>query len=298
MEKLIKMNKFKNIFFNNAVSPFTKIYGIGRSVLAFGTLLTLLCNSDTVIFSAEKLLPVNHHNIDVINLFVLIGYHHLWLSKLIAIIILLAVIAGIYPKITGMLHWWVSFSVFHGLLILDGGDQVTMVLTFFLIFITVLDKRKNHWSEPVAQSPVSRYIGNIFLLIIRVQISILYLVAALSKLHVHEWVDGSAMYYFLTDNSFAAPDYLMWLVKPVVSNSAMSCILTWGSIGFEFIMAAAILLNENIRRKLFKAAILFHLLIFIFMGIGSLFFAMAGSLVLYLYPNKKIDPSVIKLQEA
>jgi len=279
------------------VSPFTKVYGAARSLLAFGTLLTFLLNDNTIIFSAEKLSAAYNHNINVINLFVLAGYHHLVIAKLIAIVILLAVIAGIYPRVTGILHWWVSFSVFHGLIVLDGGDQVTQVLTFFLIFITILDKRKNHWYEAVEQSPLSKYIGNVFLLIIRLQVSIIYLVAAVSKLYVHEWVNGTAMYYWLTGNSFAAPDYLMWLVRPIVSSRIGSCLLTWGSLAFEFTLVIGFLFNATIRKRLFKAAILFHLLIFIFMGIGSLFFAMAGALVLYFYPvNKQTELSLLPFQ--
>lgn len=268
------------------MSPFTKVYGVGRSLLALGTLLTLLLNDNAVIFSAEKLSPAYYHNVNVINLFMLAGYNHLVTAKLIAMVILIAVISGIYPRVTGVLHWWVSFSVFHGLIILDGGDQVTQVLTFFLIFITLLDKRKNHWNAEVAQPALNRYIGNVFLLIIRLQVAFIYLVAAVTKLHVHEWLNGSAMYYWLTDNSYA-PGYLMWLVRPIVSSHWGSCLLTWGSLALEFILAIGLLFNETTRRQLFKVAVLFHLLIFIFMGLGSFFFAMTGALVLYLYPLKR-----------
>lgn len=269
----------QNTLFNTATSPFTKVYGVGRSLLALSTLLTLVFNNYAILFS-----PTYHHDLNGINFFLLFGYNYLWLSKKIAILILFAVISGVYPRMTGILHWWISFSAFHAFLVVDGGDQVISVLTFFLVFITMFDERKNHWSNVVSQSTVSIYIGNLVMLLIRIQVIVLYLMAAVRKLYIPEWVNGTAEYYWLTNTFFGAPHYLMWLVHLLILNHAVIFMLTWGTILFELLLCVGIFFKPKARIQLLKAGIIFHFLIFIFMGFGSFFFAMTGSLVLYLYP--------------
>ncbi len=279
------MNQLRqNVLLSFNSLPFTKVYGAGRSLLALSTLLTLVLNGSAILFSPEKFSPAYHHDLNIINFFLLFGYKNIWLSKKIAIIILLAVISGIYPKITGILHWWISFSAFHAFLIVDGGDQVISALTFFLIFITVLDNRKNHWSKLIPQSVVSIYMGNMVMQLIRIQVFVLYLIAAVRKFYIKEWIDGTAMYYWLTNNLFGAPHYLMWFVHLLILNHVFVFILTWAAILFELIVCAGIFFTPTFKIKLLRAALIFHLLIFIFMGLGSFFFAMAGALILYLYP--------------
>ncbi|UAY50769.1 sporulation-delaying protein SdpB family protein [Ferruginibacter albus] len=268
-------------------SPFTKTYGVARTFLAIGSLLILLCNSSAVLFDPERFSSVYAHNLNHINLFILIGYKHLWFSKALCIIVLLSVITGIYPQLTGFLHWWVSFSLFNVFVVKNGGDQLACILTFFLFFIAVLDKRKNHWYASLPQSESSIGIGNIILFIIKLQVFYIYLDAALGKLASKEWLDGTAMYYWVLNSEFGTSGFLLNLIKPVVMNRAGVAILTWGTIVFELLLCAGILFKPKARFWLMIAGIFFHFLIFIFLGLGSFFFAMTGSLVLYLYPGQK-----------
>ena len=121
---------------------YTVIYGIARTSLAVGTLITLLFNSIPTLYAEHlynKMPDIT--GLGNLNLFHLFGYDGLVYSKIIAILILLMVISGFYPRITGILHWYVSFSFFTSATIIDGGDQITAVLTLFLIPITLLDDR-------------------------------------------------------------------------------------------------------------------------------------------------------------
>src|SRR5207248_1861134 len=125
----------------------------------------------------------------------------------------------------------------------------------------------------------SIYIGNLVMLLIRIQVIVLYLIAAVRKLYIKEWFNGTAEYYWLTNTSFGGPHYLMWLIRPLALNPIVISLLTWGTILFELLLCAGIFFKPNARIQLLKAGIIFHFLIFIFMGFGSFFFAMSGSLV-------------------
>ncbi len=269
-------------------TPFTDVFGLSRSLFALGTLITLICNVPQALFIKERFLAAHINILEKINFFYLFGFNNLYLSQLLAIAILLSVVLGIYPRITGILHWWVSYSFFNSAIIIDGGDQITQIITLFFIPICLLDARRSHWEKDVKiRSHYRNYLALLIFFIIKIQISLLYFNAGIGKLNVPEWIDGSAMYYFLTDNTFGAPPYVKDFVFLLVTNSFIVWVLSWGTIIFEILLAASIFLNEKNKSIMFKLGLIFHLLIFILLGLGSFFFAMAGSLVVYLLPLKK-----------
>lgn len=266
---------------------FTNVYGLGRSLLAMGTMLTFIFNDSFMLFPDHLFNKTNFgHFLQDINLFFLLGYENIWISKLISIAILLVVISGFYPRITGVLHWWVSFSFFTSGIILDGGDQITSVLTLLLIPITLLDGRKNHWQVNSINNRYKNFTAYIVFIIVELQVAILYLQASIEKPYkVQEWVDGTAVYYWLNHNVFGAPDaFLLWF-NPILDNPIFLSFLTWGAIIFELSLFGAFFMTRNRRVKFLKFAIAFHFSIIIFHGLPSFFFAMAGALILYLVPK-------------
>jgi antimicrobial peptide system SdpB family protein len=269
-------------------SPFTRIYGLSRSLLATGTLLTLLFNPvDYIFVNPKSIHPAQLDFYKHINLFYLVGFDHLVMAKVISIVILIIVISGYYPAVTGILHWWVSFSLFNAAVIVDVGDQITQILTFLIIPLTIMDPRANHWTEPRKNYPYANYIGGLILTLVRIQVSILYFNAGISKFNVPEWLNGTAMYYWLGNNTFGPADYLRPLATLLTDSPIAVLLLTWGSILFEILLSASIFFSERGKMRMLILGLLFHFLIFLFLGLGSFFFAMAGALVIYLYPVKK-----------
>lgn len=61
--------------------------------------------------------------VESLGLFCVMPREQLGLAKVLGIIILLLVISGPLPQLTGILHAWVAFSVATGISIPDGGDQ-------------------------------------------------------------------------------------------------------------------------------------------------------------------------------
>lgn len=270
----------------------TPVYGFARSLLAIGTLINFVFNNETVLFDPE----INFSNrfvktiFDDINIFFLFGFEYLFITRIVSIIILIIVVWGIYPRFTGVLHWWVSFSWFQAGALVEGGDQITAVITFLLIPITILDKRKNHWYKTKeTKNYILNYISVLFFFLIQLQVCFLYFHAAVEKMYkVSEWVDGTAVYYFFKDPVFGYPD----LMNPLMSifiESKFVFFISWGTILFELLLAGAFFMSVNKKKFLYPFGVFFHLLIWFIFGLSSFFFAMAGALTLYLIPIHKIN---------
>lgn len=263
---------------------FTNVYGFSRSLLAIGTLLTLISNDSHILFPEHLFSKFKlGHFLENINLFFLLGYDNIWIAELIAIVILLSVVIGVYPRITGILHWWISFSFFTAGIIVDGGDQVTSVITLLLIPVTLLDSRKNHWYKPKENNQKKNFIAFVVFVIIELQVAIIYLLAGIEKpFKVPEWVDGTAVYYWLNHNVFGTSEFLLKLLNPLMDYSTFISAMTWGTIIFEISLFGLFFMNREKRHKFLKLGIAFHLMIILFHGLVSFFFAMAAALTLYL----------------
>jgi antimicrobial peptide system SdpB family protein len=281
------------------VSPLNNVYGIGRSLLAFSTLLTLISNTtDTLFMRSSELIKVNMSAVVNASLFNILD-NHLIIAHVIAIVILLVVIGGFFPRYTGVFHWYVSFSFFASCSIIDGGDQANAVLTLLLVPITLLDGRKSHWYNSVIKQTTGATLNILswtFLFIIRIQVSMIYLHAGVAKLQVPEWINGTATYYWLTHYYHGASEWLKPFVLFLTSNNLIVVILSWGVMLLEFLLFAALMLDPNsLRRKiLLLVGIFFHLSIAVVHGLISFYVTMVAALILYLsnYERPYIIPNV------
>ena len=284
-----RLNKFGRDLAGNP--PWTNVYGLARSVLAMGTCLTLLVNDPVVLFPFRNKLPASLFPLTEISIFHLL-ISHLHSAKWLAVIFLLAVVVGWRPRITGLLHWWVCYSFFSSSPVVDGGDHVASIITLLLVPICLTDPRKWHWESLPAAYPKSKYydlaaIGGWFCVsLIRLQVSIIYLHAAVAKFKVYEWVNGTAVYYWSLHPYHGAPSWLRPFLLPLMSNPMMVIIITWGTLIFELLLFTAIVIDKTSRKRLLllSLGILFHFLIVLVHGLFSFFFTMAAALMLYLLP--------------
>ncbi|MEF8939163.1 MAG: sporulation-delaying protein SdpB family protein [Salinivenus sp.] len=277
----------------SSVDPWTNAYGLARTLLATCTLLTFLFNSSTGLFreavGINKMPPCD--GIGSASLFCQVPGDELWIGRIAAIVILLVVASGWYPRITGVLHWWVSFSFNTSSILVDGGDQITAVLTLLLLPITLTDDRRWHWStrstEKMGASTwemSKRFLAMSAWIIIRIQVAGIYLHAAIGKMAIDEWANGTALYYWFTHPSFGVANWLEPVVMPLVSNGIIVSLLTWSVILFELTLFTGLVMAKHWWRKLMIAGVLFHAGIAVFHGLITFMFAMLGALVLFLHP--------------
>jgi sporulation delaying protein B len=265
----------------------TNVYGVARTLLALGTATTLAVNSSATLFrSGGTIGAVNCRGITALSPFCLVPTTWLDLARWSAVLALLAVASGWFPRRTGFIHWWISWGFFwsaNG--ISDGGDKITAVLALFLIPITLTDRRPWHWQYDRRNScgqETSRIIFLTALLLIRVQVALLYLDAVLGKLGVSVWRDGTALYYIVQDPTFGAPSWLAPYVNALVMSRPALLLLTWGSVAVELCLSAAYLLPATYRRPMLIVGAGFHFAIAIIMGVVSFSIAMVAALILYL----------------
>ncbi|MFD0862190.1 sporulation-delaying protein SdpB family protein [Sungkyunkwania multivorans] len=268
-------------------NQFTNLYGFTRSLLALGTLITLAFNHPRLLFFYGLNFETRYINESSLTFFSLFPDEYLILAKVIAIIALLIVIIGIYPRYFGIVHWYITFSFLKDCPVVDGGDQIASILTLLLIPLTLLDARKNHWNDPSKKndSPYKQIIAHFMFFLIQLQVSFIYFDAAVSKLSVKEWMNGTAVYYWFTSPTFGVHPWLEPLVFPLLRNPISLTMITWGAIFLELLLAAALFMNYGRRKYLLFAGIAFHFLIILVHGLPSFFCSMTACLILYLLPS-------------
>ncbi|MYX17559.1 HTTM domain-containing protein [Streptomyces sp. SID8374] len=270
--------------------PWTNVYGLARMLLALGTLGTLAFSSTGTLFrpvATQGDYPICTGPMRA-SVFCLAPEDGLTATRWLCVLVLLVVATGWRPGWTALPHAWVSFSVFSGIAIADGGDQVTVVLSSLLALTALGDPRRWHWQQlpegAAARRRPAVLVGATGLVLVRIQMSFLYFQACVAKLPHAEWADGTAMWYWGHSLAFGAPGPLRPLVHPVLASPWGVALLTWAPLMIEIGLAASLLLAQRWRWRLFAAGVLFHLSIAVMMGLWSFALAMIGGLVVLCFP--------------
>jgi antimicrobial peptide system SdpB family protein len=281
-------------FVREGDGPWTNVYGVARSMLALATAATLVFSPMRALFFATTAgAPgVKCEGIRGAGLFCVVPSSRIEWARWIAVAVLLVVASGWRPRVTAIAHAFVGYSFFLNGTLLDGGDTVGALLPFLLLPVALTDDRKWHWSRraPVAAGPREdgkRLVAAFGLLLVRVQVAGIYLHAGIGKLDVEQWVDGTALYYFLESPTFGAPPWLRPLLSPILRDGTLVTLLTWGVLALEYALGAAILMPRKRAAKLLWIAIAFHLGIALVHGIISFAVAMFAALILYLRPLER-----------
>jgi antimicrobial peptide system SdpB family protein len=268
-------------------APWGSALGLARTILALGTLGTLLATAPRVLMSplAGELPPPACSGLGRAGIWCVLPGAGGQLARVVCIAVLVLTACGWRPRLTAVPHWYVAWSLIANATIQDGGDQITAVLTLLLIPVLLTDSRRWHWQPPPAGTgDVRRLVACAGLLLIQLQVAGLYFQAAVAKLGVPEWADGTAMFYWFRDQTFGAPGWLRPVTGLVTSSSVGVSLLTWSAVAIEFALAIAILLRPPAKRLLLAVGLLFHDMIALTMGLVSFDLAMSGALLLYLLP--------------
>jgi antimicrobial peptide system SdpB family protein len=267
---------------------FTSRLAFARSLLALNALLTIVFNdidmiTDTRLLGLQSAIPADMLLFNSINIFKVTGND--W-GKVISIAILLFAFSGYFPRISIFLQAWVHLSICNSLIVIEGGDQIASNLCLLLIPICLFDKRTNQWinytKEQLSHLKNRNIFFNVYYFLILLQVSVIYLHAGTGKLMQDDWLDGTCMYYWTTNNVFGAPLFLQEIYN-IITLSIFAPVFTWSIIFFELGLFACILSSSKRTRHFFLAGgILFHFGIFITHGLIEFFFASSAALILYL----------------
>lgn len=204
----------------------------------------------------------------------------------LAIVLLIGVLVGWHPRWSGLVYWWLAFSVFASGVVIEGGEQICTVVALLLVPLALADQRRS-WHQPLAfdaqSSRLRDRLGLLSMFLIQTQTTIIYANSALAKLGQTTWLEGTAVYYFMQDSVFAPPGWLRPAKDAFFRWSWGSPLVTWTALPLEILLAVAPwMTSRRVRRTALVAAVCFHGVILIMFGLVSFFFAAIGLNVLAL----------------
>ncbi|WP_319593648.1 sporulation-delaying protein SdpB family protein [Streptomyces sp. ID05-04B] len=273
--------------------PWATGYGLARTLLALGTLGTLVFSDAATLF--REVATVGRYpmcqGVNSAGAFCLVSDDHYDAMRWACCLVLALAASGWRPRFTAIPHAYVAFSVFTGIAIPDGGDQITWILTLLIVTVALGDPRRWHWQPaPPPDGPLSKHrsrwalLGVSALIVARIQMSVLYFQSCVAKLPHAEWADGSALYYWINNYDFGAPYWLRPMLEYVVDHPVGVAAMTWGPLALELALAAALLMPQKARWMLLPAGVFFHLCIATVMGLWSFALAMCAGLLMLLTP--------------
>ncbi|MBE7135329.1 MULTISPECIES: sporulation-delaying protein SdpB family protein [Bacillus] len=273
-------------------NPWTNVYGFCRSLIGFATLVTLLFNDISIFLRPVAGVEKYPFCTNSFSLFCLVPNDYLYLNllKWACILILVLVVIGWRPRFTGVLHYYILYSIQNAATSIDGGEQIGTVITLLLIPITLLDSRKWHWENIKGKEDVVSVYKNVTVycvwMAIRFQMCFLYASAAITRLKNIEWKNGTALYYFFNDAMLGLPDGLKSILEPILT-SWLVVIPTWGTTIVELLLFAALFTPKKHWKYYLYLGISLHAGIALFLGLFSFSLIMIGCLILYLHPINK-----------
>ncbi|MGW7531789.1 sporulation-delaying protein SdpB family protein [Amycolatopsis sp. NPDC054798] len=271
--------------------PRTKSLAVGRSLLASAQLMTLGLNSDSALFfrSAESSAGVRCEGIRSAGLWCLDGESgsNLVVARLLAVAVLVVVLSGLSPRWTCIPHWYVSFSLAANMSLANGGDRAGQIAAMLFVPVCLGDDRKWQWVVPCSSLP-ARWKGRSFAacLALRCQVSVIYLVAASSKLTDPVWRNGRALYILAYDGEFGLPVTIRHVLGSALGSTWLVAIATWGVILIEYAIGIAALFGFRCRKFALALGVCLHLAIGVLLGLASFGLTMIALLISVSYSSR------------
>lgn len=251
----------------------SRVFAVARSLMATAQITVLLFTPTSYLIVPVAGAPAGPQcgNFNDWTAYCLVGSTDLQWVSWILIAGLVLVISGALPRMTAVLHVWITLSISTAIVLPDGGESAAQLFCVFFLLIALADSRRNHWTvspagtspSPLAPAAWAGWWG------LRVQVFWIYVTASIAKFSVAEWADGSAIYYvtrqvfFGVDGPLAGP--ILFLTEiPIVSLG-----LTWGSMILELSIAILVLLPYRYRRGAFFLSAMFHVGIIFTIGLWS-----------------------------
>ncbi|MFD4637345.1 hypothetical protein ACFWN2_08530 [Lentzea sp. NPDC058436] len=214
--------------------------------------------------------------------------HGLLVSRALAISVLLLVLAGYRPRFICIPHWYVAFSMATAMPDSDGADRILQVAAMLLIPVCLGDDRAWQWTRPRDPMPdVWRGAAFTGMIALRVQLCVIYLTAATTKLMDPLWRQGSVMLAIAHHPYAGFPRALLELLEPVLRSYWPVATAGWLVIAVQLAMAVLIWGGRRSRWCAFVLGVGLHAGIIVFMQLAAFGIAVIGVLVIVCVPTER-----------
>ncbi|MEU5692848.1 hypothetical protein [Actinosynnema sp. NPDC020468] len=244
---------------------------VGRSLLGLALLVVVAVNPDDVLFPGGP----RCDGIRALGLWCVLGPS--WPARVVAVVVATLVTAGFAPRWTCVPHWYVAFGFAACSSTANGGDRIAQITALLVVPLCLGDRRWWQWAPlgtPLA--PAWRGSALAALLVLRVQTTVVYLDAAVSKLRDPAWRAGTALRVVFHDPEFGLPRVLLDPVAAVAVGWALP-VLTWSVIAVQLVLAVAVPAGR--RRVVLVLGLGLHAAIALLLGLPVFGLVMAGLLV-------------------
>ncbi|MFQ3843319.1 sporulation-delaying protein SdpB family protein [Staphylococcus pseudoxylosus] len=277
--------KTERIYFK--FNPWNNVIGLARTFFGLALLVLLVFNPMKNIFLKSS--DSNHLSKDnFLNIFSYLPDNYLYFEiiRWLFILILILVVIGWRPKITAIPHVYIAYCINSGGMVIDGGEQVGYIFALLLLPILLFDKRKWHWENRKPSKSYSNLLAYVTYVFIRIQVAIIYLHSFSGKIYNDDWINGTAVYYYLNDPMLGSMPILDFIIEPILQ-SPLIALITWVALIIQLVLVCGLFLDKKYWNIMFWFAILFHESIAIFLGLFTFSLAMVGALIIYLHPLDK-----------
>jgi sporulation delaying protein B len=257
---------------------------LARSCIAAAQLGTLAATSDQGLFGGGRSGLDARCDRHAGSLWCLPGLSdRLLVARMVAIVVLGLVVSGYRPKLTCIPHWYVSFSLFGGVVAPNGGDAVAVIATMLVVPACLGDNRRWQWRGPDSPMP-AKWRGSALAAnyVMRLQIAVIYAMTAVSKLADPAWQHGIAMSEVFRDVNYAPAPGLDTALSSVADFGPVGSILGWSVIFVEFAIAVLVLGRRRRRVRAFALVVLLHVPIGVLLGLPSFALIMIGFVAMTL----------------
>lgn len=260
--------------------------GVARAILAIASLSTLLLTPAPALFLQFLPSAVDGRCVGISRFALFCTTRSLGGSYEIAVgiaaIVLVAVLSGYAPRVLAVPHFYIAWSISQNVALVEGGDQVNAAVTMLMIPWLLVNSKHNAYSRADPYRP--QVLTNAFAygsaLLIRVQLTLIYAIAALAKMGVPQWADGSALWYWLQVPTFGLPPHLFAAIAPILEQPIVTVSGTYGVMVFELALAASIWVDARWARYVLIGGIVFHAGIALVLGLWSFGISMTAVLLI------------------
>ncbi len=189
------------------------------------------------------------------------------------IIFLLMGIAGIYPRLSAIMIFFITTNLSNRMYLMNtAGEQLLLIFLFFLMFFP---------NEKEEESEFKNLLGNICSIACFIQMIFLYFFSGIFKLYGPEWRGGSALFLTLMMDEFSHP-----LIKENLTNNNFFLIIgTYVALLYQLLFPIVIWFKK-IRRHFLWIGIGFHISIALIMGIFDFGMIMLIAYIQYMDNEK------------
>lgn len=203
----------------------------------------------------------------------------LWLHQILAMLVSLLMMLGLFTRWSTPLAWWMTLMVCHRLTgALFGLDQIVIFLSFYLMFSRcgdaysldawrqrrqknsqVADRRPSDLREALPNSAAGLgplHVGNnIATRLIQLHLCVIYLFGGLSKMRGEMWYDGSALWYTAVNFEYQSLN-ITWLgqyrfiiatlTAATIFWETFYCALVWPKLTRPLVLGMAVMVHAGI----------------------------------------------------